>query len=85
MKVFSTKVVSLHRASFTEPKKHKNQLGEPLLKKLHDETPKKVSPDLMFVFAYFQILPVINIIITVGALQQKEANQILNFFVPVLI
>ena len=69
MKVFSTKVVSLHRASDTEPKKHKNLLGEPLLKKLHDETPKKVSPDLMFVFAYFLILLVINIIIIVVPLR----------------
>ena len=42
MKVFSTKVVSLHRASNTEPKKHKNLLGKPLLKKLDDETQKKV-------------------------------------------
>ena len=69
MKVFSTKVVSLHRTSDTEPKKHQNLLGEPLLKKLHDETPKKVSPDLMFVFAYFLILLVINIIIIVVALR----------------
>ena len=56
MKVFSTKVVSLHRASDTEPKKHKNLLWEPLLKKLHDETQKKVSPDLIFFLAYFLIL-----------------------------
>ena len=41
-KVFSTNVVSLHRASHTEPKKHKNLLGKPLLKKLCGETPKKV-------------------------------------------
>ena len=53
MKVFSTKVVSLHRASNTEAKKHKNLLGEPLLKKLHDETQKKVSPDLNFFWLIF--------------------------------
>ena len=69
MKFFYTKVVSLHRASDTEPKKHKNLLGELLLKKLHDEPPKKASPNLMFVFAYFQILLVITIIIIVGALR----------------
>ena len=50
---FSTKVVSLHRASNTEAKKHKNLLGEPLLKKLHDETQKKVSPDLNFFWLIF--------------------------------
>ena len=42
MRVFSTKVVSLHRASNTEPKNHKNLWGKPLLKKLDDETQKKV-------------------------------------------
>ena len=42
-RVFSTKVVSLHRASNTEPKKHQNLLGKPLLKKLDDETQKKVK------------------------------------------
>ena len=42
MRVFSTKVVSLHRASNTEPKNHKNLWGTPLLKKLYDETQKKV-------------------------------------------
>ena len=41
-KVLSIKAVSLHRASNTEPKNHKNLLGNPLLKKLHDETQKKV-------------------------------------------
>ena len=41
-KVFSTKVVSLHRASDTEPKNHQNLWGKPLLKKLDDETQKKV-------------------------------------------
>ena len=40
-KVFSTKVVSLHRASNTEPKNHKNLWGKPLLKKFDDETQKK--------------------------------------------
>ena len=41
-KVFSTKVVSMHRASDTKPKNHQNLCGKPLLKKLDDETPKKV-------------------------------------------
>ena len=55
MKVFSTKVVSLHRASDTEPKKHKNLLGKPLLKKLHGEIPRKVSLTLLLL-PYFPIL-----------------------------
>ena len=41
-KFFSTKVISLHRASDTEPKNHQNLWGKPLLKKLDDETQKKV-------------------------------------------
>ena len=41
-KVFSTKVVSMHRASDTEPRNHQNLWGKPLLKKLDDETQKKV-------------------------------------------
>ena len=55
-KDIATKVVSLHRASYTEPKKHKNLLGKPLLKKLYDETQKKLEsrPDLFL--AYFPIL-----------------------------
>ena len=55
-KVLFTKAVSLHRASNTEPKNHKNLLGNPLLKKLDDETQKKVSPDLKNFLAYFLIL-----------------------------
>ena len=50
MEVMSTKAVSLHRASFTESKKHKNLLGEPLIKTSHDETQKNVSPDLNFIW-----------------------------------
>ena len=41
-KVFSTNVVSLHRASDTEPKNHQNLWGKPLLKKLDGETQKKL-------------------------------------------
>ena len=55
-KVFSTKVVSLHRASATEPKNHQNLWGKPLLKKLHDETPKKVRVQTWLFFSYFLIL-----------------------------
>ena len=41
--VFSTQVVSLHRACDTEPQNQENLWGgEPLLKKFDDETPKKV-------------------------------------------
>ena len=52
-RVFSTKVVSLHRASYTEPKKHKNLLGKPLLKKLDDETQKKVRVQTWIFFGLF--------------------------------
>ena len=55
-KVFSTKVVSLHRTSDTEPKNHQNLWGKPLLKKFDDETQKKVSPDLKIFLTSFPIL-----------------------------
>ena len=53
---FSTKVVSLHRASNTEPKNHKNLWGTPLLKKLYDETQKKLEAIRDLILAYFLIL-----------------------------
>ena len=47
----------MHRASDTEPKNHQNLWGKPLLKKLDDETQKKVkSPDLKIFLTYFPIL-----------------------------
>ena len=58
MKVFSTKVVSLHRATDSEPQKHKNLLGKPFSKKLHDATQKYISPDLtlfLVIFRYYQL------------------------------
>ena len=54
-KVFSTKVVSMHRASDTEPKNHQNLWGKPLLKKFDDETQKKESRLEIFL-TYFPIL-----------------------------
>ena len=52
-KVFSTKVVSMHRASDTEPRNHQNLWGKPLLKKLDDETPKKVRVQTYKFFGLF--------------------------------
>ena len=56
MRVFSTKVVSLHRASNTELINHKNSWWKPLLKKLYDETPKKLEAIRDLILAYFPIL-----------------------------
>ena len=53
---FSTKVVSLDRGINTELKNIKNLLGKPLLKKLDDEAPKKVSPNWIIFLVHFLIL-----------------------------